>query len=256
MKLFTKILIVSSAATAVRGELEHQLIDSRGDAALSQSNNLDALDTRSSKHKRKMITSLKVRRLQKEVKVDSPWHFDALANMKVNLEYPDVHLASASANEAADIDMKVKSDEKGQKSKTKDPEAVVVNLTDDPEISTIHKDTTADPDELSTKQISIQTERDLLAQLRRGPRFERGPRFDYDVNRSKRGSDAFIKQTRGKVGKLVSNKRGKVGKLNMWDESDDDRWGSGKSAKGSKSGKSSKSSNGWGEKFFFHLFKL
>ena len=239
MKLLVKLAMLSAVATVVNGQLEHQLMNTEQ----------DAIETRTSKTKelnptarqRRKTTTLKVRRMQEEVDADSPWHFDALSHTRLNAVSPDLPAAAVTSGAAIkDAD----DSEVNQEIDEADNEEIAIH--EDVEISIIHKDIPNAASESNTNQAKkdqIQTERDLLAQLRRGPR------LDYDVNRSKKGNDEFIQKVRGKVGKRISEKRGKVGKLsnqwNGWRDDDDDWWGSGKSGKGGKSGKSGKSNKGW-----------
>lgn len=93
------------------------------------------------------------------------------------------------------------------------------------EISTIHRDS-----------ISISHSEDTGANnAKRKLLSRRRPKLGYDIHRSKKGSDTFIQQMRGKVGKFKqeTGKRGKVGKLKY-----------NKNGKSGKNGKS-KSANGW-----------
>lgn len=226
MNLLVKSLILSAVFVTARGLGENL------DTSHAQNGSTE------SSHKRKKTASVKLRRMQDKTLVDSSWHFDALANTKLGVEYTDApiqHAASASV-EAEDTTptrseiehVQVALNQKGFKG---------ANMGDE-ETSTVHKDTPINP---SNDAISA-TERELLAQLRRRPN------FNYDINRSKKGSsEAFIQRVRGKVGKRTEM-RGKVGKLKWnWGDHEDDWWGSGKSGKGGKNGKNG--SDHYGKQF-------
>jgi hypothetical protein len=227
MNLLVKSLILSAVFVTARGLVEN-LDTSRAQDGSTESS-----------HKRKKTASVKLRRMQDKTMVDSPWHFDALANTKMGTEYSDARIqhAAFAAVEAEDTTLT-----------RSEIDQVALNGQEfedanmgDVEISTVHKDTPIN----SNNDAMSATERELLAQLRRRPN------FNYDINRSKKGSsEAFIQRIRGKVGKRVEM-RGKVGKLKRkWGDHEDDWWGSGKSGKGGKNGKSR--SDHYGKQF--HVF--
>ncbi|KAL7510637.1 hypothetical protein ACHAXN_007630 [Cyclotella atomus] len=222
MNMLVKITILCAVVARARGQLGNQPASSTAGTSNAKESPTE------SNHKRKKTASVKLRRMPDETMAESPRHFDALANMKMNEEYPDVPIEhTAAAAEEDDNAMLTQSEVDQETLNEKEIEGAIL---DGVEIDIIHKDVPT----YSNNDVESATERELLAQLRRRPN------FNYDINRSIKGSSvAFIQKVRGKVGKRVE-KRGKVGKLKWnWGDHEDDWWGSGKSGKVGKGGKGS-----------------